>query len=73
MAEVHFEMSERECADADADFLVERVRSATVQHDANTIRELVERLSDFAMYQLERDTAKPVMRACENVLATIAD
>lgn len=70
---VYFEMNERECADANADFLVERVRSAVVQHDALTIREFVGRLRDFATWQLDRDTAKPVIRVCENVLSAIAD
>lgn len=68
---VYFEMSERECADADADFLVERVRSAAVQHDAPTIREFVGKLRDFATWQLDRDAAKYVIRACENVLDAI--
>lgn len=70
---IYFEMSERECRDADVDFIIERIRSAVVQHDASTIRELVERLSDFATYNFDRDTAEYVIPACENMLAAIAD
>ena len=68
---VYFEMNERECADANADFLVERVRSAVVQHDEQTISEVIGKLRDFATWQLDRDAAKYVIRACENVLDAI--